>query len=60
MKSNHVNQCTKLILHTLSQILDQNDNELIKNMSHILNQINNSNIYFMILHSPIQLLEVLK
>ena len=31
----------------LSQILDQNDNnELIKNLSHILDQINNSNIYF--------------
>ena len=35
--------------HTLSQILDQNDNnELIKNLSHILDQINNSNIYFII------------
>ena len=35
--------------HTLSQILNQNDNnELIKNLSHILDQINNSNIYFII------------
>ena len=35
--------------HTLSQILNQNDtNELIKNLSHILDQINNSNIYFVI------------
>ena len=34
---------------TLSQILNQNDNnELIKNLSHILDQINNSNIYFII------------
>ena len=33
----------------LSQILNQNDNnELIKNLSNILDQINNSNIYFII------------
>ena len=35
--------------HTLSQILNQNDNNvLIKNLSHILDRINNSNIYFII------------
>ena len=27
---NHVNQCTKLILHSLSLILDQNDNNEIE------------------------------
>ena len=33
----------------LSQILNQNDNNvLIKNLSHILDRINNSNIYFII------------
>ena len=37
------------LFHTLSQTLDQNDNnELIKNLSYILDQINNSNIYFII------------
>ena len=35
--------------HTLSQILNQNDNnELIKTLSNILDQINNCNIYFII------------
>ena len=29
-KFNHVNQCTKLISQSLSQILDQNDNNEIK------------------------------
>ena len=34
------------LFHTLSQISNQNDNnELIKNLSHILDQINNSKIY---------------
>ena len=48
MKFNHVNQCT-ISIDTLSQILNQNDNnELITNLSHILDQINNSNIYFII------------
>ena len=37
------------LFHTLSQILNQNDNnELIKNLSRILDQINNTNIYFII------------
>ena len=37
------------IFHTLSQILNQNDNNgLIKNLSHILQQINNTKIYFII------------
>ena len=37
------------LFHTLSQILSQNDNnELIKNLSHILDQINKSKIYFRI------------
>ena len=37
------------LFHTLSQILNQNDNnELIKNLSHILDQINNSKIYVII------------
>ena len=45
MKFNHV----QYQFHTLSQILNQNDNnELIKNLSHILDQINNSNISFII------------
>ena len=37
------------IYFILSQILNQNDNnKLIKNLSHILDQINNSKIYFII------------
>ena len=37
------------LFYTLSQILNQNDNnELIKNLSHTLDQINNCNIYFII------------
>ena len=37
------------LFHTLSQILSQNDNnELIRNLSHVLDQINNSKIYFII------------
>ena len=37
------------LFHTLSQILNQNNNnELIKNLSHILDQINNSKIYVII------------
>ena len=37
------------LFHTLSKILNQSDNnDLIKNLTHILDQINNCNIYFII------------
>ena len=39
---NHVNQCTKLISHSLSQILNPNDKNEIKsfNLSQIVDQNN--------------------
>ena len=36
------------LFHTLSHLSQNDNNELIKNLSHILDQINNSKIYIII------------